>query len=316
MRVSDQMMLLLTAVPQAAAPPNPSLQGDWRSDVVSFVRHGVPRLIVLVVVAVALWRLVLFFTNRMRRLADLQVGNSQRAAQLRTMASILGATAYGIIGFILLLQVLLVFGVEIGPLLASAGVVGVGIGLGAQSIFKDVLNGIFILIEDQFNVGETVRVAGLTGIVDRLTLRCTTLRDGDGTLYIIPNSQIATVSNLSRDYFVASLAVSVDATADPDHVLTLLRSLAQGIRSDLAFKDVIIADPDVPGVDKINGREVIYPINIRVRPNQKDPVLRELRRRILKAFEADGIPLGNDASMLIMQKSDPPAPPAQGHLLS
>lgn len=310
------MMLLLTAAMQGAGPQTRSLQRDWREDIVSFIRLDVPRLIVLLVVAFALWRIVIFFTGRMRRLADLQIGNSQRAAQLRTMASILSATAYGIIGFILLLQVLLVFGVEIGPLLASAGVVGVGIGLGAQSIFKDVLNGIFILIEDQFNVGEIVRVASLTGTVDRLTLRCTTLRDGDGTLHIIPNSQIATVSNLSRDYSMASLAVSVDATADPDRVLTLLRSIAQSIRTDLAFKEVIIADPDVPGVDKINGREVIYPVNIRVRPNQKDAVLRELRRRILKAFESDGIPLGNDASMLIMQKPDPTAPPAQINPLS
>ena len=303
-------MLLSVATVQGADLLTRSLGRDWRNDISDFVRQDVPRLLVLILVAFFLWRLVVFFTNRMRRLAERQVGNFQRAAQLRTMASILSATAYSIIGFILLLQVLLVFGVRIEPLLASAGVVGVGIGLGAQSIFKDVLNGIFILIEDQFNVGEVVRVASLTGTVDRLTLRTTTLRDGDGTMHIIPNSQIATVSNLSRDFSVASLAVSVDATADPDRVLKLLGSLAQGIRADLAFKDVIIADPDILGVDKINGREVIYPINIRVRPNQKDGVLRELRRRILKAFEADGIPLGNDSSLLIMQKSDPTAPPA------
>ena len=303
-------MLLSVATVQGADLLTRSLGRDWRNDISDFVRQDVPRLLVLILVAFFLWRLVVFFTNRMRRLAERQVGNFQRAAQLRTMASILSATAYSIIGFILLLQVLLVFGVRIEPLLASAGVVGVGIGLGAQSIFKDVLNGIFILIEDQFNVGEVVRVASLTGTVDRLTLRTTTLRDGDGTMHIIPNSQIATVSNLSRDFSVASLAVSVDATADPDRVLKLLGSLAQGIRADLAFKDVIIADPDILGVDKINGREVIYPVNIRVRPNQKDGVLRELRRRILKAFEADGIPLGNDSSLLIMQKSDPTAPPA------
>ncbi len=308
-------MLLSLAALQGADPLPRALGRDWRNDIVSFIRLDVPRLLVLILVAFALWRMVVFFANRMRRLADRQVGNFQRAAQLRTMASILSATAYGIIGFILLLQVLLVFGVRIEPLLASAGVVGVGIGLGAQSIFKDVLNGIFILIEDQFNVGEVVRVASLTGMVDRLTLRTTTLRDADGTMHIIPNSQIATVSNLSRDFSVAALAVSVDATADPDRVLGLLRSLAQEVRSDIAFKEVIIADPDVPGIDKINGREVIYPVNIRVRPNQKDGVLRELRRRILKAFEADGIPLGNDASMLIMQKSDPTAPPAQSRLL-
>lgn len=303
-------MLLLATALEGYPPLLRSIQRDWRNDIGNFVRADLPRLVVLILVAAALWRLVVFFTNRMRRLADRQVGNSQRGAQLRTMASILSATAYGVLGFILLLQVLSVFGVRIEPLLASAGVVGVGIGLGAQSIFKDVLNGIFILVEDQFNVGEVIRVAGLTGSVDRLTLRTTTLRDGDGTMHIIPNSQIATVSNLSRDFSVASLAVSVDAVADPDHVLSLLRSLADGIRSDVAFRDVIIADPDILGVDKINGREVIYPINIRVRPNQKDGVLRELRRRILKAFEADGIPLGNSSSLLIMSKPDPTAPPA------
>ncbi len=305
---------------QAADPVTRSLQRDWRNDLVNFVRGDVPRLLVLILVAFLLWRLVVFFTNRMRRLAERQVGNSQRAAQLRTMASILSATAYGVIGFILLLQVLQLFGVHIEPLLASAGVVGVGIGLGAQSIFKDVLNGIFILVEDQFNVGDVVRVASLTGTVDRLTLRTTTLRDGDGTVHIIPNNQIAIVSNLSRDFAIASLAISVDASASPDRVLTLLRSLAGGIRADLAFNDVIVADPDVPGIDKINGREIVYPINIRVRPNQKDGVLRELRFRILKAFEEEGIPLGSDAANLLVllkpnSRPDATASPPPGHPL-
>ena len=197
------------------------------------------------------------------------------------------------------------------PLLASAGVVGVGIGLGAQSIFKDMINGIFILVEDQYNVGEVVTIAGLKGTVEDLSLRVTTLRDGDGTLYTIPNSQIATVSNLSRDYSIASLPVSVDASANPDRVMALLREVAAEVRSDSAFKQVVIADPDILGVDKINGREVIYPVNLRVRANQRDPVLRELRRRIILAFEKDGIPLGVSSNMLIMQqKADPTAPPA------
>src|SRR6185437_1158513 len=102
----------------------------------------------------------------------------------------------------------------------------VGIGLGAQSIFKDMLNGIFILVEDQYNVGEVVKIAGLQGTVEDLTLRLTRLRDSDGTLYVIPNSQIATVSNLSRDFSIASLPVSVDASANPDRVMALLRKVA------------------------------------------------------------------------------------------
>jgi moderate conductance mechanosensitive channel len=287
------------------------LERDWHDDVVTFLRADLPRLVAILILAFALQRSCKFFVNRMLRLADRQVGNSQRASQLRTMAAIVRATSYSVIGFILLLHVLSIFNINLTPLLASAGVVGVGIGLGAQSIFKDMLNGIFILIEDQYNVGEVVKIAGLQGTVENLTLRCTTLRDGDGTVYIIPNSQIATVSNLSRDFSIASLPVSVDASANPDKVIDLLKTLAAEVRNDAAFKQVAIDDPVVLGVDKINGREVIYPVNIRVRANQKDPVLRELRRRIILAFERDGIPLGNDSSMLIMQQhADPTAPPA------
>ncbi len=165
---------------------------------------------------------MLFFVNRLRRPADNQVGNFHRAAQLRTMAAIIRATSYGIFGFIVFLQFLNLLGIPYQPLLASAGILGVAIGLGAQSIFKDMLNGIFILVEDQYNVGEIVNIAGLKGTVEDLSLRRTTLRDADGTLYIIPNSQIATVSNLSRDYSVATLNVSVDASANPDKVIALL----------------------------------------------------------------------------------------------
>ena len=127
--------------------------------------------------------------------------------------------------------------------------------------------------------------------MEDLTLRITKLRDGDGTLYIVPNSQIATVSNLSRDFSVATLNVSVDTHENPDHVMEVLRTLAASVRADAAFKDVMIADPDILGVDKITGHEVIYPINLRVRANQRDGVLRELRRRILIEFEKEDISL-------------------------
>lgn len=304
-------MMLLTASTSQVDPISRILARDWHDDVVNFVRSDLPRLLAVIVVALILQRIVAFFVNRMRRLADRQVGNPQRASQLRTVAAILRATSYSLIGFILLLHILSVFHINLMPLLASASVVAVGIGLGAQSIFKDMLNGIFILVEDQYNVGDVVRIAGLAGTVEDLTLRLTRLRDGDGTLHIIPNSQIATVSNLSRDFSIASLPISVDASADPDRVMDVLRGIASELRGDSAFKDVILADPDILGVDKINGREVIYPVNLRVRANQRDGVLRELRRRIIKTFEREGIPLGNASSLLIMQHQDPTAPPAQ-----
>lgn len=111
---------------------------------------------------------------------------------------------------------------------------------------------------------------------------------------------------------MATLAVTVDATADPDKVLRVLRDTALHVRNDPRFENIALADPDVPGVDAISGRVVTYPVLIRVRINQKDAILRELRRCIIQAFERSGIPLGTDpANMLIMQHKDPTAPPAQ-----
>lgn len=289
------------------APPDDRLSRilarDWHADIIDFIRTDLPRLLAVFLLAFILQRLVTFFVGRMLRLADRQVSNAQRASQLRTMAAIIRATSYAIIGFIVLLHILSIFNINLTPLLASAGVVGVGIGLGAQSIFKDMLNGIFILIEDQYNVGEIVKIAGLQGTVQDLSLRITRLRDGDGTIHIIPNSQISIVSNLSRDYALASLSVSVDASANPDRVMQILRGVAGSVRIDPAFAQIILSDPDILGVDKISGREILYPINLRVRPNQRDGVLRELRRRIVLAFEKEGVPLGSESSLLIMAKN-------------
>lgn len=301
---------LLQGVPPEESLPS-LLTNQWHQYAVAFVRNQLPKLLGILIVVAVLHRVVRFFVKRLQASANQQVGNFHRAAQLRTMASIFRATSYGVIGFLAFLQVLTIFSIPYEPLLASAGILGVGIGLGAQSIFKDMLNGIFILLEDQYNVGEVVTIAGLKGTVEDLSLRSTRLRDGDGTLYLIPNSQIATVSNQSRDYSVAQLNVSVDASANPDRVVEILRTLANDVRKDSAFKDIVISDPDVLGVNEIRGREVIYLINIRVRANQRDGVLRELRRLIIVAFEKEGIPLGISSNMLIMQqRPDPTAPPA------
>ncbi len=282
-----------------------TVEHGWQSDLSHFLQYGVPNLVVALLLSFVALRVVAFFVQRMRRRADHLVGNSRRSSQLRTMAAILRATAYGLVGFYMLTQLLGAIGVSLGPFIASAGVIGLGISFGAQSIFKDMLTGIFILIEDQYSVGDTIKVAGLGGTVEDLSLRVTRLRDGDGTLYIVPNSQITTVSNLSRDFSVGTLNVSVDARENPDRVMKVLKDLAAQVRQDEAFKDVVIAEPDILGVDKISGYEVVYPINVRVRVNQRDGVLRELRRRILLAFAKERIAFGSSSSTLILQNSNP-----------
>jgi small-conductance mechanosensitive channel len=281
----------------------------WQGDLAHFVQYGVPRLLVALVLSFIFVRIILFFVKRMHLRADGMVGNSQRAAQLRTMAAILRATTYGVTGFYLTTQILAGIGVSLGPFIASAGVIGLGISFGAQSIFKDMLTGIFILIEDQYTVGDTIKIAGLTGTVEDLSLRVTKLRDSDGTVYIVPNSQITTVSNLSRDFSTGTLNVSVDAREDPDRVMTVLQAVATDVRKDEAFKDVVLDEPNILGVDKISGFEVIYPISVRVMVNQRDGVMRELRRRILLAFAKEGLAFGASTSILLQQAPGPAATP-------
>mgnify|MGYP001179681146 CR=1 FL=1 len=313
------MFLFLLAMQDNLLEPDKTFADvvqHWHRDGLAFVHKDLPELVLILIEAFILTQVVTFLVRRMERFADRRSGEISRGAEIRTLASILRATGFGIIAFIVLVHVLGIFGIPTTSLLASAGVAGVGIGLGAQSLFKDMLNGIFILIENQYNVGDTVKLASLTGTVVDLSLRITKLRDGDGTLYFIPNSQIATVSNLSRDFAVATLSVTVDAIADPDDVLRVLRATALSVRNEAAFKDIALADPDVPGVEAISGRVVTYPVSIRVHVNQKDALLRELRRRILQAFEENGIPLGTDPANMLVMKRDPTAPPAQQPLTS
>jgi moderate conductance mechanosensitive channel len=283
-----------------------SVERGWHNELLSFVQDGLPKIVVALVIGLVLQRVVLFFVKRLRRRADHLSDNPKRAGQLRTVAGIVRATAYALIASYVILQALGAVGVPLGPFIASAGVIGLGISFGAQSIFKDMLTGIFILIEDQYSVGDVVKVAGLQGTVEDFTLRITKLRDGDGTLYIVPNSQVATVSNLSRDFSVATLTVSVDTSIDPDRVMALLGKLAAELRTDEAFQKILIANPQVLGVDKISSHEALYPVNLRVCANQRDAVLREFRRRVLIAFDREHIPFGYATSTLILQK-DPTA---------
>jgi small-conductance mechanosensitive channel len=285
------------------------IMNGWKLDLAQFIQYGIPKLVFAFIFAFIVQSVVNFFVNRMTRSAEKLVGNARRASQLRTMAAICRATSYAIVGFYLLTQILGAIGVSLGPFIASAGVIGLGISFGAQSIFKDMLTGIFILVEDQYSVGDTVKIASLTGTVEDLTLRVTKLRDGDGTVYIVPNSQITTVSNLSRDFAVGTLNVSVDAREDPDRVMKILTDLACQVRTDESFKDIVISDPAIPGVDKISGYEVIYPITMRVMVNQRDGVLRELRRRILQAFAKEGIAFGATTSTLMLETELKAAPP-------
>jgi small conductance mechanosensitive channel len=264
-------------------------KAKFLEDLQNFAYEKLPHIVVVIAVAWVLTRILKSITNRVVRITERHGAGQARLAQVRTLASVIRATGIGFIVIVAALYISPLLGFEPGPLLASAGIAGVAIGLAAQTIVKDCLNGILILIEDQYNVGDKVRLAGLTGIVESLSLRKTTVRDGDGTLYIIPNSQITTVANLTRDYSVATINVSVDFSADPDKVLALLKDVAMGVRNDPAYKDVFISDPTLLGVDNIKGSQVVYPVQLKTLADKQWAPMRETQRRIRIALAENGM---------------------------
>jgi len=269
------------------------LDAKWLNDLQDFIREKLPKLVVIAVGAWLLVRLLALLTKQMVKVAERHGGGTLKVAQTRTVASVLRATGIGITGFLAGLMVLQIFNFNLGPLLASAGVVGVALGLAAQTIVKDCLNGILILIEDQYNVGDVVRIAGLTGTVETMSLRKTQVRDGDGTLYIVPNSQITTVANLTRDYSLATINIAVDFSANPDKVMAILREAALSVRNDPAFSNLYLDTPDknpsLLGVDAIKGSQVIYPVQLKTLANKQWGPMRETQRRIRMALEENGI---------------------------
>ncbi len=259
---------------------------EWVADAQEFVRLKLPHLMVIVAIAFVLNRLLRAISYRMIHVAEEHASSPARIGQVKTLAGVIRTTGLAVIGLIAGLQILDTVGVNLAPLLASAGVAGIAIGLAAQNIVKDVLNGILLLVEDQFNVGDQVHAAGVAGAVEGMTLRKTTIRDADGTLYIVPNSQITTVANLSRGYSVATINVSVDFSANPDAVLQLLTGIAMEVRNSDAFRDLFIEDPKILGVDAVKGSEIIFPVVFKTLAGKQYDPAREFRRRVRIALEA------------------------------
>jgi small conductance mechanosensitive channel len=266
-----------------------ALEDKYTIDLQDFLHDKLPKLIGVAVIFWILLRVLKLVTGHVLKLAERESSTALHLAQVRTLTSVIRATGIAVITLLAALEILPILGFNLGPLLTSAGVAGVAIGLAAQNIVKDCFNGFLILVEDQYNVGDVVRIAGVSGTVESMSLRKTQVRDGDGTLYIVPNSQITTVANVTRDFSVATINVSVDFSANPDEVMALLKDVAMSVRNDPAYSEVYLADPTLLGVDSIKGSQVIYPVQLKTKANQQWAAMRETQRRIRLALEEHGM---------------------------
>ncbi len=286
---------LLTAV-EAGFPGHKrlwSLWDQWTDDSFEFIHHDVPKIVAVLLIAFILTRLLKLITRRLSHLSKSDsLPSGVRAQQIRTLSGVVYSMGVFIVAFLAAMQILPLFGINMGPLLASAGVAGLAIGFGAQTLVKDVVTGFFILVENQYEVGDTIKIADRTGVVELMSLRRTILRDGDGSLHIVPNSSIAVVTNFTRDWTQIAMHVSVAYNEPSEKITRLLQEVGTELQNDPALKDSIVGTPDVPGIEKITGQEVDYLMLVKTKPGQQYTVSRELRRRIKECFQKNNVQPG------------------------
>jgi len=278
----------------------------WRADGLEFVRTSAPKILFIVILSFLLIRLLKALTNRMNKVnAAQELPGGVRTQQLRTLSSVIYSVGVFVILFGAAMEILDKLGIQMAPLLAGAGIAGLAVGFGAQTLVKDVINGFFILLENWYDIGDVVKIGAVQGTVEAITLRRTVLRDGDGSVHNIPNSEIKIVSNLTRDWTQVSIRVSVSYNENSDRVIALLQEIGAELKSDPVYGEQIVAEPEVPGIERVSPGEVEYLMLVKTRPNRQFPVQRELRRRIKQCFEKNGIQPGR-APLYVVESAGMP----------
>ncbi|MBN2239412.1 MAG: mechanosensitive ion channel family protein [Dehalococcoidales bacterium] len=258
---------------------------DW------FILHG-PRILVILVIGIIMWFLI-------RRLLPIVVdrtvekskGESKKGLEKRTntIVRVLTGTGRILIVVTVILMILSEVGVPIGPMLAGFGIAGVAVGFGAQYLVRDLIAGMFILLENQYRVGDVAQVSGVIGLVEEITLRKTVLRDLDGIVHHVPNGEIRVASNYTRHFSRVNLDIPVSYGTDLDHAIEVINRVGQELMEDENWKDRLITPPQVLRVNKWGDSSIDIKITGDVKPSEQWATMGELRLRLKKAFDNEGI---------------------------
>jgi small-conductance mechanosensitive channel len=220
-----------------------------------------------------------------------------------TIGNLARQTLFILIWAIAWLMILKEMNFDVRPLLAGAGVAGVAIGFGAQNIVKDVLGGLFIMMENQVRVNDVAVINGKGGLVEEINLRTTVLRGEDGAVHIFPNSSIQSLSNLTREYSFYVFSLSMDYKEDTDRVVSTLAQLGSELQSEEPYKSAILAPIEVMGVDQLAASGVVIKARFKTVPLQQWLVGREMNRRIKKHFDAGKIEIASSSQPIFLQVS-------------
>ena len=246
------------------------------------------------VIALVMNRILRAITNLLINRAASQTRAAQvREQQTRTLAGVLYGAANKVIWAVALLTALSEFGINVTPVATLAGLASLALGFGAQNLVRDIITGFYIVLEDQYIVGDTIQFADYAGRVEHLTLRRTVLRDARGALVTIANGEIRTVSNLSRDWSQAFVDVSLAPECPIERTMQALEAAAAALRCDPAWSQTLVDGPRILGVQSFNRSSSTVRLQVRTLPTRQDEVARELRRRIQLEIQKRGIPISN-----------------------
>ncbi|HEX9146613.1 MAG TPA: mechanosensitive ion channel domain-containing protein [Candidatus Binatia bacterium] len=273
---------------------------QWESLIARLVDVGIDatealfRIAVIVAAAYGLLKILRMAVNRLetllvRAMAARETAPGAAAMRIRTLINVLWTITSGFLWFIVVLVVLGLLGVNIGPSLAGVGVVGLAVGFGAQYLVRDLVSGFFLLLENQIRVGDVAIINGTNGMVEAVTFRTVVLRDQAGAVHVFPNGSINSLANTTMDWSACVIDVSVSSREDPDRVMDVMRRVAEEMRAEPRYDQVMLEPIEIFGVDNFTDSTVIIKARFKTHPLQQQVVGREYRRRLKKAFDAEGI---------------------------
>lgn len=271
-------------MPDWLASLNPAVASGWSPPLRASLN-------VLIILALT-WAALIIVNRGVRRFRAYTEARTRDAEEAKRIGTLCRAFRYAgsvVIFVIAAMLVMSELGISIAPILATAGVAGIAIGFGAQSLVKDYFSGLFLLLEDQIRQGDVVQIAGIGGQVEEVTLRYVRLRDFEGHVHFVPNSEIKIVTNRTRDFAQALIEVGVAYREDTDEALEVMREVGRDLRADPAWLDRILADVEIVGVERWADSAVILRCRLKVVGIEQWNVRREFLRRLKKAYDARDI---------------------------
>ncbi len=262
---------------------------NWTTEMtLVFLRSGI-RIAIILLITFLLFRAIRALARKLAGVVDRRDLDIEDEKRAETLSLVIRHALDVLLVAVATVTILGELGIQIGPILAAAGIAGVAVGLGAQSLIKDVINGFFILANDQIRVGDVVQIAGKSGEVEKVSLKMTVLRDISGNVHFVPNSAIDIVTNMTKDYSRYLLEIGITYAQDVDRAVEVAREVDEALRGDLDYDDLILQPLEILGLDRFADSAVIIRARITTRPGKQWKVGREYNRRLKIKFDAEGI---------------------------